>query len=62
MIQSVSFTSAAFEAFAEAYLCFLVSASAKKKQNAEAIKFLGILKKYVSNNKIYFCLKKKSNV
>ena len=30
MIQLVSFTSAAFEAFAEAYLCFLVSASAKK--------------------------------
>ena len=61
MIQSVSFTSAAFEAFAEAYLCFLVSASAKKN-DAEGIKFLGILKKYVSNNKIYFCLKKKSNV
>ena len=32
MIQSVSFTSAAFEAFAEAYLCFLVSALAKKKE------------------------------
>ena len=48
MIQSVSFTSAAFNAFDEAYLCFLVSASAKKKKkNAEAIKFLGILKKYV---------------
>ena len=31
MIQLVSFTSAAFEAFAEAYLCFLVSASAKKE-------------------------------
>ena len=60
MIQSVSFTSAAFEAFAEAYLCFLVSASAKK--NAEVIKFLGILKKYVSENKIYFCSRKKSNV
>ena len=30
MIHSVSFTSAAFEAFAKAYLCFLVSASAKK--------------------------------
>ena len=30
MIQPVSFTSAAFEAFAEAYLCFLVSASAKE--------------------------------
>ena len=42
MIQLVSFTSAAFEAFAEAYLCFLVSTSAKKK--AEAIKFLRILK------------------
>ena len=60
MIQSVSFTSAAFEAFAEAYLCFLVSASAKK--NAEVIKFLGILKKYVSENKIYFCSRKKINV
>ena len=60
MIQSVSFTSAAFEAFAEAYLCFLVSASAKK--NAEVIKFLGILKKYVSENKIYLCSGKKSNV
>ena len=60
MIQSVSFTSAAFEAFAEAYLCFLVSASAKK--NAEVIKFLGILKKYVSENKIQFSSKKKSNV
>ena len=60
MIQSVSFTSAAFEAFAEAYLCFLVSASAKKENNnAEAIKFLEILKKYVCQNKIYFCLKKK---
>ena len=43
MIHSVRFTSAAFEAFAEAYLCFLVSLSARK--NAEAIKFLGIFKK-----------------
>ena len=32
MIHSASFTSAAFEAFAETYLCFLVSASAKKMQ------------------------------
>ena len=53
MVQSVSFTSAAFEAFAEAYRCFLVSASAKNKK-AEAIKFLGILKRYVSKNKIIF--------
>ena len=59
MIQSVSFTSAAFEAFAEAYLCFLVPALAK---NAEVIKFLGILKKYVTENKIDFCSRKKSNV
>ena len=51
MIQSVSFISAAFKAFAEAYLCFLASASGKK--NAEAIE--------ASKNKIYFCLKKKSN-
>ena len=29
--------------FAEAYICFIVSASAKK--NAEAIEFLGILKR-----------------
>ena len=34
----------------------------KKKKNAEVIKFLGILKKYVSENKIYFCSRKKSNV
>ena len=32
------------------------------RKNAEAIKFLGILKKYVSKNKAYFCLNKKSNV
>ena len=58
MIQSVSFTSAAFEDFAEANLWFLVSALAKKKKKLkEAINFLGILKKYASINKIYFCLK-----
>ena len=46
IIQSVSFTSAAFGAFAEAYLCFLLSVSAKKKEtNEEAIKFLEMLKK-----------------
>ena len=38
---------------------FLVSASPK---NAETIKFLEIFKKYVSKNKICFCLKKNSNV
>ena len=32
---SVSFASAAFEAFAEAYLCFLVSTSAKKKKKMQ---------------------------
>ena len=32
------------------------------KKNAEVIKFLGILKKYVSENKIYFCSRKKINV
>ena len=32
------------------------------KENAKAIKFLGIFKKFVCKNKIYFCLKKKSNV
>ena len=45
MIQSVSFASGALEAFAEAHLCFLVSALAKKKKNAEAVKFSGIFKK-----------------
>ena len=53
MVHSASFTSAAFEAFAEACLYFLVQAL--KKKNADVIKFLGILKKYVSENKIYFC-------
>ena len=57
MIQLISFARAAFS---EAYLCFLVYALAKK--NAKAIKFLGILKKYDSKKKIFFCLKKKSNV
>ena len=33
----------------------------QKKKNAEAIKFLETLKKHVFKNKIYFCLKKKSN-
>ena len=32
-----------------------------KTKNSEAIEFLGILKNYVSKNKVYFCLKKKSN-
>ena len=60
MIQSVSFTSAAFEGFIEAYLFFSICLG--KKKNAEVIKFLGILKKYFSENKIYFCSRKKSNV
>ena len=42
MIQLVSFTSAVFEAFTEAYQCFLVSVSIKKE--AKAIKFSGIFK------------------
>ena len=36
------------EAFAEEYLCFLVSASARKY--TKAIKFLGLIKKYFSKN------------
>ena len=60
MIHSVSFTNVAFEAFAKEYLCFLVSASAKKKKKCWG-KFLVILKKYLSKNKMYVCLKK-SNV
>ena len=57
MIQWASFTSAAFEAFAEAYLCFLVSDSAKKK-NAEEIKFLGI-SKIMSPRIKYICVAEK---
>ena len=56
MIQSVRFTNAVFEVFAEAYLRFLVFASAKKLPR---IKFFRNFLKYVSKNKIYFCLKKK---
>ena len=36
--------------------------SRPKKKNSELIKFLGIVKNYVSKKEIYFCLKKKSNV
>ena len=32
------------------------------KKNIEVIKFLGIVTKCAAKNKIYFCLKKKSNV
>ena len=62
MTQSVRFTSAALEAFAEAYLSFLVSVSEKKKKKkkkAREIKNLEILKKYVSNNKIFLFKKVK---
>ena len=62
MIQSVSFASGALEAFAEAHLCFLVSALAKKKKMLRQLNSQESLKKYVFKNKIYFCLKKKSNV
>ena len=47
---------------AEAYLCLYLCICLGKKKNAEGIKFLGILKKYISKNKMYFCLKKKRNV
>ena len=69
MTQSVSFTSQRLKlsflvdecrGYCRGIYTFLVSALAKK--NAEAIKFLGILKKYVSKNEIYFYLKKKSNI
>ena len=46
------------------FFSICVGKKIKNKKNTEAIKFLGIwiLKKYVSKNKIHFCLKKKSNV
>ena len=59
MIQSASFTSAAFEAFVEAYLFLSICLGNK---NAEVIKFLEIVKNYVSENKIYFCSRKKRDV
>ena len=63
MIQSVIFTSTASEAFAKAYLCFLVPL----QKNAEVIKFLGVLKNmsprkkyiFVQEGKAVFCLIKK---
>ena len=71
MIQSLNFTSAPFaihlgsrqlrRLFFQDVSVFSICLC-KKKKNAETIKFLGILKKYVSKKKIYFCLKKKSNV
>ena len=49
IIQPLSFTIAAFGAFAEAYLWSMISSiclgKKKKKKNAEAIRFLGIKKK-----------------
>ena len=48
-IQNSPQQSANAEAFPEVYLCFLVSALAKK--NAEAIALFGILKTYFSKNK-----------
>ena len=60
MTQSVRFTSAALEAFAEAYLSFLVSVSEKKKKTQDRkIKSLEILKKYVSKNNIFLFKKVK---
>ena len=41
-------------------MCFSICLG-KKKKNAQVTKFLGILKKYLSQNKIYFCSRKKSN-
>ena len=55
------FKSVTFEAFAEAYISMVFSIYLSKR-NAQVIKFLGIFKKYVSENKIYFCSRKKSNV
>ena len=59
MIQSVSFTSAAFEAFAEAYLCFLVLPRQTKK-NAVVIKFLRILKTMPPITKYIFTQERKA--
>ena len=57
MIQSVSFSSAVFGAFAELYLCFLVSASAKKYQGNYNLRNL---KKMSGRIKFFFFGKRKS--
>ena len=44
------FHQCSIEAFTEAYLMFFSISLDKKKKKAEVIKFLGILKKYVSKN------------
>ena len=55
MIQTVSFTSAAFEVFAEVYLCFLVSATAKKCQKLNSAlsfyTFFVLLYQFLRNNR-----------
>ena len=51
------FTGAAFEAFTKTYLCFSVSASAKK--NAEVIKFKGFLKNMFPRIKVFLFKKEK---
>ena len=58
MIQSVSLTSATFEDFVKAYLGLLTYVSAKK--NTEVIKFVRILKKYVSRIKYIFVQERKA--
>ena len=62
-MQHLKFVSAVdkTEAFAEACL-FVFGICLHKSKYAERIKFLGILKQYVSKNKKYFRLKLKTNV
>ena len=49
----IQFHQCSIRGFRQGILVFLVSTSAKK--NAEEIKFLGIVKEYLSKNKIYLC-------
>ena len=62
MIQSVSFSSAAFEAFAKAYLYFSVSSLVKKikikKKRSRGIQILRNHKKSMSPRINFFFLKK----
>ena len=46
-------------AFIKAYLCFLVSVSAKKKKNAEATEFFEVLKNNFPKIRKYIFLFKK---
>ena len=56
-----NFYQCSIQGFCKGIFMFLVSALAKKKMKRQ-LNFQESQKKYIFKNKIYFCLKKKSNV